>query len=204
MPQGFQPFVRCCNERGSALAGPFSEALGSQTAPVRTDGRGSDQTFGPHPEIGAVLRSSMSDAHLIKFQCPQCRQELEQSIASLKQSTPMRCNGCSVGINIDTDRLANAAEEIRRALEKVPPRSQSNFSTWPNPDGHPHATQDRHVRPTFPAEKNGVAARELRGRDRRVIDRGIVISGLSSRIDYDDGSSRKSAVLGRDADHRSP
>jgi hypothetical protein len=45
---------------------------------------------------------------------------MSDAIGSLKQSTHMRCRGCRVGINIDTDRLANAAEEIRRALEKVP------------------------------------------------------------------------------------
>jgi hypothetical protein len=32
----------------------------------------------------------------------------------------MRCPGCAVGINIDTDRLANAAEEIHKAIGKVP------------------------------------------------------------------------------------
>ena len=32
----------------------------------------------------------------------------------------MTCPGCGIGINIDTDRLANAAEEIRRAIEKSP------------------------------------------------------------------------------------
>ena len=74
-----------------------------------------------------ALRSPVSDAHLIKFQCPQCGQELEQSIASLKQSTHMRCEGCDVGINIDTNRLANAAEEMRRALEKVPPEITIKF-----------------------------------------------------------------------------
>jgi ribosomal protein S27E len=69
----------------------------------------------------------MSDAHLIKFQCPQCGHELGQSIASRKQSTPMRCSGCAVGINVDTCRLANVAEEIRRALEKVPPEITIKF-----------------------------------------------------------------------------
>jgi transcription elongation factor Elf1 len=66
------------------------------------------------------LGNRVRDTHLIKFQCPRCGHELEQSIAILKQSTHMRCTGCDVGINIDTNRLANAAEEIRRALEKVP------------------------------------------------------------------------------------
>jgi hypothetical protein len=39
----------------------------------------------------------------------------------------MRCRGGGVGINIDTNRLANAAEEIRRALEKVPPEITITF-----------------------------------------------------------------------------
>lgn len=65
--------------------------------------------------------SSMSaDTHLVKFQCPNCGYELEQSIRRLKSSDHMRCSGCGVGINIDTNRLANAAEEIQKAIEKVP------------------------------------------------------------------------------------
>jgi hypothetical protein len=32
----------------------------------------------------------------------------------------MRCSGCGVGINIDADRLSNAAIEIQKAIEKVP------------------------------------------------------------------------------------
>jgi hypothetical protein len=39
----------------------------------------------------------------------------------------MCCRGCGVGINIDMNRLANAAEEIRRALEKVPPEITIKF-----------------------------------------------------------------------------
>jgi hypothetical protein len=32
----------------------------------------------------------------------------------------MACAGCGAGINIDTDRLADATEEIRSATAKVP------------------------------------------------------------------------------------
>jgi transcription elongation factor Elf1 len=56
----------------------------------------------------------------IRFQCPRCGHELEQTLENLRSSKFMRCPGCEIGINIDTDRLANAAEEIRRALAKVP------------------------------------------------------------------------------------
>jgi len=61
-----------------------------------------------------------ADAHIVKFQCPKCGHELEQTIGKLKLSAHMRCPGCGVGINIDTNRLANAAEEIQRAMDKVP------------------------------------------------------------------------------------
>jgi predicted RNA-binding Zn-ribbon protein involved in translation (DUF1610 family) len=64
---------------------------------------------------------------VIRFQCPRCGHELEQTIGNLRLSKSMRCPGCDVGINIDTDRLANAAEEIRRALEKVPPEITIKF-----------------------------------------------------------------------------
>lgn len=66
-------------------------------------------------------------AHIIKFQRPRCGNELEQTIASLKLNKHMRCSGCGVGINIDTDRLADAAQEIQRAMDKVPPEITIKF-----------------------------------------------------------------------------
>jgi predicted RNA-binding Zn-ribbon protein involved in translation (DUF1610 family) len=71
--------------------------------------------------------SAVSDAHVIKFQCPNCGHELEQTIASLKLGNHMRCQSCDIGINIDTNRLANAAEEMQSALEKVPPEITIKF-----------------------------------------------------------------------------
>jgi predicted RNA-binding Zn-ribbon protein involved in translation (DUF1610 family) len=67
------------------------------------------------------------DAHVIRFQCPKCGHELEQTIGGLKLSNHMRCTGCGVGINIDTNRLANAAEEMLSAMEKVPPEITIKF-----------------------------------------------------------------------------
>ena len=32
----------------------------------------------------------------------------------------MTCPGCGIGINIGTNRLANAAEEIQKAIDKIP------------------------------------------------------------------------------------
>jgi transcription elongation factor Elf1 len=67
------------------------------------------------------------DAHVIKFQCPKCGHELEQSIGDLKSSEQMRCRGCGVGINIDTNRLASAVEEMQKATQKVPPEITIKF-----------------------------------------------------------------------------
>lgn len=67
------------------------------------------------------------DAHVVKFQCPNCGSDLEQSIGRLKSRHHMQCPGCGIGINIDTDRLANATEEIRQALEKMPPEITIKF-----------------------------------------------------------------------------
>jgi predicted RNA-binding Zn-ribbon protein involved in translation (DUF1610 family) len=60
------------------------------------------------------------DGHVVKFQCPRCGHELEQSIGRLKSGEHMRCPGCGIGISIDTNRLADAVEEIRKAIEKEP------------------------------------------------------------------------------------
>jgi predicted RNA-binding Zn-ribbon protein involved in translation (DUF1610 family) len=67
------------------------------------------------------------DAHVIRFQCPSCGHDLEQSIGQLKSGEHMQCPGCDIGINIDTDRLANAAEEMHKALEKAPPEITIKF-----------------------------------------------------------------------------
>jgi predicted RNA-binding Zn-ribbon protein involved in translation (DUF1610 family) len=72
-------------------------------------------------------RSMPNVAHLIKFQCPNCGNELEQSIGRLKSAKHMQCQACGIGINIDTDRLANATDEIRKAIEKVPPEITIKF-----------------------------------------------------------------------------
>jgi transcription elongation factor Elf1 len=67
------------------------------------------------------------DAHTIRFQCPNCGHELEQTIGKLKSSEHMRCPGCSVGINVDANRLSHAADEIQKAIEKVPPEITIKF-----------------------------------------------------------------------------
>jgi predicted RNA-binding Zn-ribbon protein involved in translation (DUF1610 family) len=67
------------------------------------------------------------DAHVVKFQCPNCGHDLEQGIGRLKDGMPMQCHGCGVGINIDTNRLANATEEIHNALGKIPPEITIKF-----------------------------------------------------------------------------
>jgi predicted RNA-binding Zn-ribbon protein involved in translation (DUF1610 family) len=67
------------------------------------------------------------DAHEVRFQCPSCGHDLKQTVGLLKANEPMRCSGCGIGINIDTNRLAHAAEEIQNALEKVPPEITIKF-----------------------------------------------------------------------------
>jgi transcription elongation factor Elf1 len=65
--------------------------------------------------------------HVVKFQCPNCGHDLEQSIGQLKLGEHMQCAGCGIGINIDTNRLADAADQIRRSIEKVPPEITIKF-----------------------------------------------------------------------------
>ena len=60
------------------------------------------------------------DSNEIKFQCPNCGHDLQQTIGWLKTNEHMTCPGCNIGINIDTNRLAKATEEIQRAMEKIP------------------------------------------------------------------------------------
>jgi copper chaperone CopZ len=67
------------------------------------------------------------DSNEIEFQCPSCVNDLKQTIAKLKAEKRMICPGCGIGINISTDRLANAAEEIKKAIEKSPPEITIKF-----------------------------------------------------------------------------
>ena len=60
------------------------------------------------------------DSSEIEFQCPSCGHDLKQTIGRLKAERQMICSGCGIGINIDSDRLTNVAEEIQKAIEKTP------------------------------------------------------------------------------------
>jgi predicted RNA-binding Zn-ribbon protein involved in translation (DUF1610 family) len=74
-------------------------------------------------------RSSMADVdfHEISFQCPKCGHDIKQTIGRLKAKEHMACPGCGVGINIDTNRLADATEEIQIATGKIPPEITIKF-----------------------------------------------------------------------------
>jgi predicted RNA-binding Zn-ribbon protein involved in translation (DUF1610 family) len=74
-----------------------------------------------------IAPMTAADAHLIKFQCLKCGHELDRTTGNLKSSEHMRCPGCGVGTNIDTNRLANGAKEIQRAMNKVPPENTIKF-----------------------------------------------------------------------------
>jgi transcription elongation factor Elf1 len=67
------------------------------------------------------------DAHEIAFQCPNCGHDLKQTIGRLKANEHLACSGCDIGINIDTDRLAKATEEIQKAIDKAPPEITIKF-----------------------------------------------------------------------------
>jgi predicted RNA-binding Zn-ribbon protein involved in translation (DUF1610 family) len=67
------------------------------------------------------------DAHVVRFQCPNCGYELEQTIEQIKSSEHMNCPGCGVGINIDANRLSSAAAEIPKAIKKVNPEITIKF-----------------------------------------------------------------------------
>jgi transcription elongation factor Elf1 len=67
------------------------------------------------------------DGHEIEFQCPKCGSEIKQTIGQLKAGKHVSCPGCGIGINIDTNRLANATSEIQNAIDKVPPEITIKF-----------------------------------------------------------------------------
>ena len=67
------------------------------------------------------------DFNEIEFQCPSCGNDLKQTIGATKSGKHMICPGCGIGINIDTDRMANAVEEIQKATEKSPPEITIKF-----------------------------------------------------------------------------
>lgn len=67
------------------------------------------------------------DTRVIKFQCPSCGHDFEQSIGRQKSGEYMRCPDCGIGINIDTGRLTDAADEMHAALEKAPPEITTKF-----------------------------------------------------------------------------
>ena len=85
---------------------------------------------GGAPVSGDSLRHSVMpevDFNTVEFQCPHCGHVLEQTVGKLKSQNQMHCPGCGIGINIDTNRLSRAVDEIRKAVEKVPPEITIKF-----------------------------------------------------------------------------
>jgi hypothetical protein len=52
--------------------------------------------------------------HVTKFQCSSYGHDFEQSIGRWKSAEHVRSSGRGIGIKIDTNRLADAAEECTR------------------------------------------------------------------------------------------
>jgi predicted RNA-binding Zn-ribbon protein involved in translation (DUF1610 family) len=83
---------------------------------------------GPRQSLEESIPSMTGiDAHVVKFQCPNCGYELEKTIGQIKSSEHMNCPGCGIGINIDANRLSSAAAEIQNAIDKVPPEITIKF-----------------------------------------------------------------------------
>lgn len=60
------------------------------------------------------------DANVICFQCPRCGRDLEQTIGALKANHLLVCDDCGVRISFDTDKLSQATEALREAMESAP------------------------------------------------------------------------------------
>jgi transcription elongation factor Elf1 len=61
-----------------------------------------------------------ADAHVVRFQCPNCGYDLEHTVGLLKAQRRLVCGGCQVGVNFDTAKLAQAAETLHAALPSGP------------------------------------------------------------------------------------
>jgi hypothetical protein len=61
------------------------------------------------------------------FNAPIAGRIFHQTIGRLKANEHMSCSGCGIGINVDTNRLAKATEEIQKAIEKIPPEITIKF-----------------------------------------------------------------------------
>ena len=77
--------------------------------------------------IGLKETDVTVDLHEVRFQCANCGADLQQTIGRLKANDHMTCPGCHIGINIGTNRLASAGNEIQKAVGRVPPEITIKF-----------------------------------------------------------------------------
>jgi len=96
-------------------------------APLDQGCIGLNSCLGTNIETGGHFLVIGVESHEISFQCPKCGHDLKRTIGRLKANEHMTCPGCGIGINIDTDRLARATEEIQNALDKIPPEITIKF-----------------------------------------------------------------------------
>ena len=66
------------------------------------------------------LAMAGTDDHVVRFQYPNCGNDLEHTIGLLKAGRRLVCDGCKIGVNFDTARLVEAAETLEAALPLGP------------------------------------------------------------------------------------
>jgi hypothetical protein len=65
-----------------------------------------------------------TDDHVVRFQCPNCGNDLEHTIGLLKAERRLVCDGCKICVNFDTARLVEAAA----TLEAAPPSGSNEIT----------------------------------------------------------------------------
>ena len=68
------------------------------------------------------------DAHAVRFQCPKCGHELEQTIGQIKSSDHTVVQDVASGSTLTLTGYLEPPTKFRKPSRKCPRRSQSNFT----------------------------------------------------------------------------
>jgi len=63
--------------------------------------------------------TGMFDSHTVTIPCPNCGQEMQETIGRLKQDPKIPCPGCGKILAIDAEQFREAEKSVQESLNQL-------------------------------------------------------------------------------------
>jgi len=63
------------------------------------------------------MPETIFDDHEVTLTCPECGQEIPQTIGQLKTNPNLECPGCGRAIKVDADQMNRELDNVQREID---------------------------------------------------------------------------------------